>query len=41
MINYQKLNKEDNVSYEEKIKKAQEILSKEGWKKGTDGFLEK
>ena len=33
MINYQKLNKEDNVSYEEKIKKAQEILSKEGWKK--------
>lgn len=41
MINYQKLNKEDNIPYEEKIKKAQDILNKDGWKKGVDGFLEK
>jgi len=41
MINYQKLNKEDNTSYEEKINKAQDILSKDGWKKGVDGFLQK
>ena len=41
MINYQKLNKGNNISHEEKIKKAQDILSKDGWKKGADGFLEK
>ncbi len=41
MINYQKLNKEKNIPYEEKIKKAQDILNKDGWKKGANGFLEK
>ncbi len=41
MINYQKLNKENNILYEEKIKKAQDILNKDGWKKGANGFLEK
>ncbi|MFA6586060.1 MAG: ABC transporter substrate-binding protein [Candidatus Paceibacterota bacterium] len=41
MINYQKLNQENNTSQEEKIKKAQDILTKDGWKKGIDGFLEK
>lgn len=41
MINYQKLNKEENISHEEKIKKAQAILEKDGWKKGANGFLEK
>ena len=41
MINYQKLNKGDGVSYEENIKKAEDILNKDGWKKGTDGFLQK
>src|SRR3989344_5688729 len=41
MINYQKLNKEDDASHEEKVKKAQDILNKNGWKKGEDGFLQK
>ncbi|MEK7088763.1 MAG: ABC transporter substrate-binding protein, partial [Patescibacteria group bacterium] len=41
MINYQKLNKENNILYEEKINKAQDILNKDGWKKGADGFLQK
>ncbi|OGI71569.1 hypothetical protein A3B84_02030 [Candidatus Nomurabacteria bacterium RIFCSPHIGHO2_02_FULL_35_13] len=41
MINYQKLNKEDDASHEEKVKKAQDILNKDGWKKGEDGFLQK
>jgi len=41
MIDYQKSNKEDTASHEEKIKKAQDILNKGGWKKGTDGFLQK
>lgn len=41
MINYQKLSKEDSTSHEEKIKKAEDILEKDGWKKGTDGVLEK
>lgn len=41
IINYQKLNKKNDLSYEEKIKKAEEILNKDGWKKNDDGFLEK
>ncbi len=41
MINYQKLNKENNTSYEENIKKAEDILDKDGWKKGEDGILQK
>ncbi|PIP69192.1 hypothetical protein CO033_00760 [Candidatus Nomurabacteria bacterium CG_4_9_14_0_2_um_filter_32_10] len=41
MINYQKLNRDNDILYEEKLKKAQDILSKYGWKKGEDGFLQK
>ncbi|MFA6524365.1 MAG: peptide ABC transporter substrate-binding protein [Candidatus Paceibacterota bacterium] len=41
MIEYQKLSTENNSSHEEKLKKAQEILTKDGWKKNSDGFLEK
>ena len=41
MINYQNLDKVDNSSYEDKITKAQDILSKDGWTRGTDGFLQK
>jgi len=38
---YQKLSGGNNLSYDEKFKKAQDILTKDGWKKGEDGFLEK
>ncbi len=31
----------DSLSYAEKLKKAQDLLSASGWKRGTDGFLEK
>jgi len=41
IINYQKLNKNNGISHEENIKKAEEILSKDGWIKGEDGFLQK
>lgn len=41
MINYQKLKKKDDTSYEEKIKKAKDILSKDGWEKNEEGFLQK
>jgi len=41
MIEYQKLSTENNSSHEEKLKKAQDILSKDGWKKDSNGFLEK
>lgn len=41
MINYQKLNKENVISREEKISKAKDILNKDGWKIGDDGFLQK
>jgi peptide/nickel transport system substrate-binding protein len=41
IINYQKLNKENNTPQEERTKKAQALLEKDGWKKGADGFLEK
>ena len=41
MINYQKLNTQNILTYEEKIKKAEEILNKSGWKKNKEGFLEK
>ena len=42
MINYQKLNKVGNdMSYEDKVSKAENILSKDGWKKGDNGFLQK
>lgn len=41
IINYQKLNKDTDISYEEKVKKAEDILNKDGWVKGEDGFLQK
>ena len=41
MIEYQKLSTEDNSSHEEKLKKAEDILLKDGWNKNSDGFLEK
>lgn len=41
MINYQKLNKEENLLHTERIQKAQNILEKNGWKRDADGFLEK
>jgi peptide/nickel transport system substrate-binding protein len=41
MIAYQKLSTKDTSSREEKLQKAQEILEKDGWKKGEDGFLQK
>jgi len=41
MIAYQKLNEQDDQSYEDNLQKAQDILNKDGWKKGIDGFLQK
>ncbi|MES2023172.1 MAG: ABC transporter substrate-binding protein [Patescibacteria group bacterium] len=41
MIAYQKLTEEDKSSREENLQKAQDILTKDGWKKNADGFLEK
>lgn len=41
MIAYQKLSGDDTTTHDDRIKKAQSILTKDGWVKGTDGFLEK
>ena len=41
IINYQSQNKKDDVSYGDKVQGAQDILSKDGWVKGEDGFLQK
>lgn len=41
MIQYQKLGGENKISREEKLTEAREILAKDGWKLGQDGFLEK
>ena len=41
MIAYQKLAIEKNTSRNDDIASAQNILAKDGWKIGTDGFLEK
>ena len=41
VIIYQKLNAEKKVTQEEKIKEAENILNKDGWKIGASGFLEK
>ena len=41
MIAYQKLNEQNDSSYQDNLQKAQDILTKDGWKKGTDGFLQK
>ena len=41
MLAYQRLNEGDNSSYQDDLQKAQNILAKDGWKKGADGFLQK
>ena len=41
MTSYQKLNSEDVVSREEIIQKVKNYLTKDGWKIGTSGYLEK
>lgn len=41
MIEYQKLGAIADLSYEDKVIKAKEILAKDGWKEGVDGFLQK
>ncbi len=41
IIDYQKLNTNTNQTQEERTKKAQDILAKDGWKIGPSGFLEK
>jgi peptide/nickel transport system substrate-binding protein len=41
MINYQQLNKVDDSTQEDKIQQAEDILAKDGWKAGADGFLTK
>jgi len=38
---YQKLNTEENISHAENLQKAQDILTKDGWQKGEDGYLVK
>ena len=41
MINYQKLGKMNETTYIDRKKEAEDILAKDGWKKNTEGFLEK
>lgn len=41
MIAYQKIDSGGEISWEENLKKAEEILSKDGWTKGEDGSLVK
>ncbi|HEY4503155.1 MAG TPA: ABC transporter substrate-binding protein [Candidatus Paceibacterota bacterium] len=41
MIAYQKLSSEQSVTREENLRQAKEILTKDGWKMGESGFLEK
>ncbi len=41
MISYQKLKTNNDMTMEEKVKKAEELLDKSGWKKNAEGFLEK
>ncbi len=41
MANYGEPSKEDQATREEKVKKAEEILEKSGWKKNAEGFLQK
>lgn len=41
LINYQKLESNNNTTYEEKLTKAKSILAKDGWVEGEDGFLTK
>lgn len=41
MVEYQKLASEDDISRQDLLQKTRNDLSKDGWKVGTDGFLEK
>ena len=41
MVEYQKLKGENSASRKDLLQKAQNDLSKDGWKIGVDGFLEK
>lgn len=41
IIDYQKLNTNNQQTQEDRTKKAEEILAKDGWKIGPSGFLEK
>ncbi|HPS21702.1 MAG TPA: ABC transporter substrate-binding protein [Candidatus Paceibacterota bacterium] len=41
MMAYQRLSSDNETSHEEQIKKAQEILAKDGWTKNEEGFLVK
>lgn len=41
MAEYQKLDSASTPSHEDSLAKAREILSKDGWVKGEDGFLQK
>lgn len=41
MIQYQTLDTQTNIPREDLLQKVQNDLSKDGWQKGTDGFLEK
>jgi len=41
LVAYQKLNGKNNVARDQILQNAQNILTKDGWVKGTDGFLQK
>src|SRR3989344_5780289 len=41
IIEYQKINKKNDLPREEILQKVQESLAKSGWEKNSDGFLEK
>ncbi|MEI8270590.1 MAG: ABC transporter substrate-binding protein, partial [bacterium] len=41
MIAYQKLGEKDNSTKDENLEKARQILAKDGWKIGVNGYLEK
>lgn len=41
MVEYQKLNELNTLSREEKLQKVRDSLTKDGWIKNSDGFLEK
>ena len=41
VISYQELNKADNSTLQEKLNQAKDLLAKDGWQKGVDGFLVK
>ena len=41
MVDYQRLNKKNNTPHEERVEMARDILKKDGWEMGADGFLQK